>query len=226
MILLVPFSQDPLAAAARRILDHYQEQLPDLSTCQVLVADTQCAAALRAALLDECLARGFKALLGPHIDRLDTWLLRFGKTNKQTLQRPAQELILGEALRQAEGIYANTDPWLLADQLLVLFEELTLNQVPVPESLDDFERSLQQAYGLPQPSAVMQQEAYILHTLWHAWRDQLEAENFADPASAHLECLRTSLQKPLDEDLWLIGFTEFSPAEIYWLKSLLIDGRA
>ena len=226
MILLVPFSQDPLAAAARQMLDHYQEQLPDLGACRVLVADTQCAAALRAALLDEAEKRGFSALLGPHIDRLDTWLLQFGKPDQKVLRRPAQELILGEALRQAHELYAGTDPWLLADQLLVLFEELTLNQLLLAATLDDFEQSLQLAYGLPEPSASMQQEAYVLHTLWHAWHKQLADENCSDPASAYLACLQASLERPLHEQLWLLGFTGFLPAEIYWLKSLLKDGQA
>ena len=50
-LILVPFSQDPLAIAAQRVLEHYQAQLPDLSECRILLAEDQCAAQLRAELL-------------------------------------------------------------------------------------------------------------------------------------------------------------------------------
>ncbi len=221
MIESIPFNRDPLLAAAQQILTYHQDQLPDLSHCQILVADSQCAAGLRAALLDEAEKRGFTALLGPNIERLDGWLLRYSNPDQTILQRPAQELILGEALRHAHQLYTDTDPWLLADQLLSLFEDLTHNQYPLAGRLDDFQKTLQQAYGLPQPSASLQQEAYILHTLWHAWRQQLEDENATDPASAYLSCLQRSLEQALHEELWLLGFTGFSSSELEWLQHLL-----
>lgn len=226
MIQLIAFGRDPLLAAARQILAYHQDTLPDLSRCQILIADNQCAAGLRAALLDEAEKRGFSALLGPNINRLDNWLLRFSDPDQAILRHPAQELILGEALRHAQQLYSDTDPWLLADQLLTLFEELSHNQSPLTDTLDSFQQTLQQAYGLPQPSAALQQEAYILHTLWQAWRQQLDDENATDPASAYLSCLRHSLDQVLEEELWLLGFTGFSGAELHWLQQLLDGGRA
>ncbi|MFZ0468640.1 MAG: DNA helicase, partial [Thiogranum sp.] len=226
MSLLIPFGQDPLAVAAQRILEHYQDALPDLTHCRLLVADTQCAPQLRAELLRQAERRGCGALLGPVIERLDTWLAQFPAATTRTLGRPAQELVLAEALRGARPVYADTDPWLLADQLLSLFDELTHHQVAIPDRLETFEARLQAGYGADKPSAALQQEACILHTLWHAWHQQLAAEQSTDAASAYLAQLGASLEQAPAEDLWLLGFDRFSPAEAHWLKTMLEQRRA
>jgi ATP-dependent helicase/nuclease subunit B len=226
LTLLIPFSQAPLAVAAGRILDHYQDTLPDLGLCRILVADIQCAPQLRAELLQQAERRGFSALLGPVIERLDTWLGQFSGGGARILARPAQELVLAEALRGARPVYADTDPWLLADQLLDLFEELTHHLVPVPERLEDFEAALQRGYGAQNLSPALQQEAWVLHTLWHAWHRQLETEQCIDTASARLEQLHSSLAQADKHEVWLLGFDRFTPAEARWLRALIEQRRA
>jgi len=218
--LLIPFSQDPLAVVAEQILDHYQDTLPDLSRCRVLVADTQCAPQLRAELLRQAGLRGHAALLGPVVERLDSWLQQIPCTTARVLDRPAQELVLAEALRHAQPVYADTDPWLLADQLLTLFDELTHHLVPVPEHLEKFQAAVQKGYGIQTPSPALQQEAWVLHTLWHAWHRQLVEDNCIDSAAAHLARLKASLEQPPEQDLWLLGFDRFTPAEASWLQAL------
>lgn len=220
MNLLLPFSQDPLAVAARQILDHHQSALPDLSRCRVLLPDTQCAPQLRAALLAEAKQRGYEALLGPVIEPLATWLGQFSCATARILSRPAQELVLAEALRGARPVYADTDPWLLADQLLSLFAELTHHLVQIPVRLEAFEAVLRHGYGIHTPSAALQQEAWILHTLWNAWHRQLEQEQSVDGAAAYLAQLTASVDQAAEEDLWLIGFDRFTPAEVRWLQAL------
>jgi ATP-dependent helicase/nuclease subunit B len=224
-ITLVAFHQDPLAVAAQRILHHYREALPDLSHCQVLVAEDRCAAPLRAELLRQAEQRGFFALLGPAIERLDQWLNRVSGIKQPVLNRPAQELVLAEALREAAPVYADTDPWVLAEQLLTLFDQLTRYEVPVAGQAAAFEAQLKDCYALTDSHALLQQEAGILHTLWHAWQDQLAADSLLDPASAYQQQLRNSLSLG-DQMLWLIGFTDLIPAEVAWLRALIEQQRA
>jgi len=221
-LTLVPFSQDPLSVAAQQILEHYKVRLPDLSDCRILVAEDQCAAQLRTELLKQAEQRGFSALLGPSIERLDQCLSQLAAVSGAVLNRPAQELVLAEALRNAAQIYADTDPWLLADQLLTLFDELTRRDISIPAAFEQFQASLQRSYALSSPSPSLQQEASILHTLWHAWKQQLEAENLSDPAAAYRQQLADSLNCIGKQKLWLIGFTEFTPSEAQWLR-ILID---
>ena len=225
-LILVPLSQDPLAVAARHILEHYRAELPDLSDCRILVAETQCAAQLRTALLAQAEQLGFDALLGPSIESLDQYLSQQVAVTPAVLSRPAQELLLAGALRDAAPIYADTDPWLLADRLLTLFDELTRTGISIPADFDQFHARLQGGYGLATPNPSLQQEAYILHTLWHAWKQQLEAENLSDPASVYRRQLTHSLSCIGEQKLWLIGFTEFSPSEAAWLRALLDNQQA
>jgi len=217
-LTLVPFSQDPLSVAAQQILEHYKVRLPDLSDCRILLAEDQCAAQLRAELLKQAEQRGFSALLGPSIERLDQYLSQPAAVTREVLNRPAQELVLAEALRNAAQIYADTDPWLLADQLLTLFDELTHSDIAIPAAFEQFHTRLQRGYALSSPSASLQQEAYILHTLWHAWKQQLEAENKSDPATAYRQQLADSLNGIGEQKLWLIGFTGFTASEAQWLR--------
>ena len=219
-LTLVPFSQDPLAVAAQRILEHYKVHLPDLSDCRILIAEDQCAAQLRAELLKQAERLGFSALLGPSIVRLDQCLSQLAAVTGTVLNRPAQELVLAEALRNAAQIYADTDPWLLTDQLLTLFDELTHSDISIPVTFEQFHTSLQHGYALPSPSPSLQQEAYILHTLWHAWQQQMEAEQRMDPATAYRRQLADSLHIIGQQKLWLIGFTRFTPSETHWLRIL------
>lgn len=224
-VTLVPFDQDPLVWAAQQILDHYQDRLPDLTACQILVAEDRCGPRLRTELLRQAAQSGFGALLGPSIERLDQWLNRVSVVGKTILNRPAQELVLAEALRDARPIYADTDPWLLAEQLLALFDQLTRYDVPIAADFDRFESALRCSYAIGGSNRLLQQEAGILHTLWHAWQEQLAADQLLDPASAYRQQLRAgSCANGLT--FWLIGITELTPAETDWLRSLIATDRA
>jgi len=218
---IVPFSEDPLAATAQRVLEYHRDSLPDLGRCQILLPDTQCAPALRAALLKQAERLGLAALLGPHIDTLGSWLARTVPPARTVLDRPARELILAEALRASHSLYADTDPWLLADELLGLFDEMTRAEQTPADDFETFRDQLQQAYGLRQPNAILQREAWMLHTLWQAWREQLDADGLTDPASAERRQLEDSATHPGDAMLWLVGFTRFNAAEIRWLRERL-----
>jgi ATP-dependent helicase/nuclease subunit B len=223
-LILIPFHEDPLLRAAGEILDCYAGSLPDLSACQILVAEDSCAPQLRAQLLEEAARRGFDALLGPRIDRLEQWLNRVSPLQRSVLSRPAQELVLAEALRAAKPIYADTDPWLLSDQLLSLFDELTRYGVSLAPDADAFQAELQQGYGVPRAGEPLQQEAAMLHTLWHAWRAQLDGDGLLDPATAYQ--LQLEACGAPEGTVWVVGLTQLLPAEARWLRRLLDRDRA
>ena len=211
---------------AQQVLEYYRDNLPDLSRCQVLLPDTQCAPALRSALLQQAGELGYPALLGPHIDTLEGWLTRTVPPRKTVLDRPSRELILAEALRTGKSLYADTDPWLLADELLTLFDEMTRAEQTPDDNFEVFQEQLRQAYGLRQPNATLQQEAWMLHTLWRAWREQLDIDHLTDPASAHRQQLEDSAACLDNQMLWLVGFTALSSTESRWLRKRLQRGAA
>ena len=217
---LLPFSQNALSFLAKKILDTHRDDLPNLSNCVVLVNQPHCAPRLRNELLKLASERGVDALLGIRIETFSQWLTESSHLEEPILNRAAQELVLADALRNTSGIYENTDPWLLSRQLLTLFDELTRCGQTLPETIESFEHTLQVSYGLDAPNPSLHKEAWMVHTLWTAWREQLENEQVLDAATAYHKQLSASLSTCESTTFWLAGFTQFSPAEISWIGQL------
>lgn len=225
-VVCLPYAESPTAAVAAAILDRHAGTLPDLTGCTILIPDLQAAPALRRALLAAAAERGHAALLGPDILTLRTWLHERVAMPRPVLAQAAQELVMVEAVRDARHLFNADDPWVVSGELLDLFGELTLANAE-PGGYPDFQDRLARAYGiaadLPTPFGT---EARMVHRLWQAWHEQLDAQEQLDPAQAHLLRLAGSLATPGDERLWLVGLTELAPAECDWLRRLLDDGRA
>ena len=92
---LYPYGTDLLEVTARRVLEHGQERLPDLTQTVILVPDPELAPTLRRALLEQA---GYRAaLLGPQIVPLQTWITRCCPDQDPTLSPPARELLFVES---------------------------------------------------------------------------------------------------------------------------------
>jgi ATP-dependent helicase/nuclease subunit B len=228
-VQLIPYAGDPLARLASRLLADQHDQLPRLDKVVVLLPDLEAAARLRQLLLQQAAGLGFDALLGPRITTLGGWL------NEQPLP-PGHEvvndyqrvLILVEALREHRTLFGDGNLWALADSLLKLFDELTLNQVALPDDLPQFTARVASGYGLEgsHPSAL-DREARLVHTLWHAWHQQLHARHLIDRNTRYLLQLSTSLQQPpsSSQPLYLAGLATLHNAERGWLQGMLEAGR-
>ena len=227
-ISLVPCGEDVLAVAARRVLDSAGLSLPDLSHAVILLPDLQHAARLRRLLLEQAQARGHGGLLGPVITRPETWLEERIPASRPVASRPVRELMLLDALRDNPSLFGGADPWRLGDSLITLFEELTQHRVRLADRLDLFIQQIGQAYGTEEEAPeALGLEAGIVHRLWRAWHEQLDARGVMDPVTAHLERLSASLDDGDDRTrLFLVGHTRFTSAEIDWLHALLNTGRA
>lgn len=228
-VVLLPFSDDPLLRLASHLLDRHAPQLPDLTSATVLIPDAQVAPALRRHLLSEAAKRGYTALLGPNILTLGEWLEQF-PLNERVVGQYGRELMLIEALREHQALFGTGSLWTLADALLELFDELTLNQVGLPDNLLHFQRRIAQAYGRSQEDvrdshASLEMETRLVHTLWHAWHAQLRDSGQIDNATATLLRLRASLKVP-HSALYLLDPCGRSRAEREWLCALLDKQQA
>ena len=225
--VLVPYHQDPIAALAQLIIARYRATLPDLSRCTVLLPQLLDAPRLRRCLLDEALALGHRALLGPTILTLRRWLDETAPLPTASLSPQAQELILVETLNRHRALFGDSDPWLLAGNLLELFAQLTLHRVTLPADLDVFVQRLRTAYRLgARASAALSTEANLVHTLWHAWHRQLHDEGRLDPQAAYITQLDNSLSA-LDPNvhIFLAGHASLTPPEQRWVSVLTERGR-
>lgn len=222
-VRLVPYDEDPLHVLAQQLIENHQTQLPDLSQVIVLISEPRAAPRLRRLLLEQAQELGHQALLGPRIQTLRDWCLQYLPQGTTVCDEHSRELILVDALMKHPSLLGAASPWSLADNLLVLFDELTLNHIGLPQDLTQFVEQLTQAYGLGEQSfQALGQEAALVHTLWHAWHAQLQAEQLTDPQGAYLLALAASLKKLApDTILYIAGLQHLYPAEVDWLSALL-----
>lgn len=216
---------DALALLAARLLEEEAARLPLLDGVTVLLPDAEAAPRLRRLLLEGAAARGHAALLGPRILTLAEWLDAIPLA-RSLVSDHGRELMLVEALREHRNLFGHGNLWSLADSLLDLFDELTLNRIGLPPTLEEFRQRLIAGYG-PDSRALgaLTLEAKVVHTLWQAWHAQMEARGVIDRPSAHLLRLAASLDA-VDGPLYLAGFSRCSRAETEWLRTLLERGQA
>jgi ATP-dependent helicase/nuclease subunit B len=225
-VMQVAVSDDILEVAAYHLVGH-ATQLPDLTRSVVLLPELQFAPRLRRLLLLAAGEQGQSALLGPVITTPDQWLRDNIPVGKTVPARARRELLLVDVLKQHPGVLPGSDPWALAASLVSLFDELTLNRVPVPDHLEAFTRRLQQAYGIDEHlPAPLGMEARMVHTLWLAWHEELQAADSLDPGMAQLQRLAAHRDRDDGRHYCLVGFDDLSAAETEWLGSLLEAGRA
>ncbi len=192
----------------------------------VLLPDMEAAARLRRVLLEQASAQGYHALLGPVITTLSTWLNGRVTQSAEVASDHRRELILVEALREHPALFGEGNLWALADSLITLFDELTLNRVGLPRDLDSFTRLVGQGYGVESDTLNgLEREARLVHTLWHAWHQELHDRRLIDRNTLYLLQLAASLRSPVHERLYLVGPTGMSAAEMEWSTRMLDNGR-
>lgn len=222
---LYPYGTDLLQVTARRVLERYRERLPDLADAVILVPDPGIAPTLRRALLAQ--AGLGAALLGPQIVPLRTWITRCCPDTGPTLSPPARELLFVESIRDHTHLFGDEDPWRISESLLALFDELTLNKRVLPGSRESFTDRLQHAYGLCGTSlSGLTREARMIHTLWRAWHDQLDAEGVLDPAVAYVAHLEDiAAQTRTAGFVYLVGHNDLAESEACWFREMVSRGR-
>ncbi|MBI5752468.1 MAG: PD-(D/E)XK nuclease family protein [Hydrogenophilales bacterium] len=196
---------DLLRGAARSLIEAEQARLPDLSAVTVLLPNLHAAPALARAL---GLEAGLPTLLLPALTTLPQ-LAKRASLDLPSLPDSERQSLLYGALRARKWFHDATLLWPLTAELLKLFDELTLNQVRLPDSHDDFLHQLETAYAAT-AGASLQFEARLAHELWHALRHDLGAR--LDAASTYALQLG-QLAQTANAPLYGVGLTDLAPVE-------------
>ena len=224
-ITLIPYGEDPLLVLARDVLSDFSEQLPDLSQVTVLLSEPQAAKRFRRILLQQAEQQGHYALLCPRITNLRDWAqAQLHQAQNKPLNICGQhqrELILFDVLTQHKTLLGSGSPWNLTDDLLKLFDQLTLNKKTLADDYDSFENEIARAYGIDAKDfPSLGREASLVYTLWQAWHTQLNAEDILDKEAAYVLGLNTGSQNN-KTTLYIAGYHNFSMTEQTWLKKLI-----
>lgn len=220
-IHFLDYAEPALPSIAKAIIAQC-ETLPDLSGSQILVREPNIAPYLRHELLNAAAKRDHHALLGVQITTLENWLQGFIPTELNICSEQTRLLILVESLLSVPDLLGQANPWNLAESLLTLFDELTLNRMTIDADLPAFAQQLARLYQIPdRPPAGLQQEAQLIHQLWHAWHEQLHAQQLTDPVTAQTIAMQASLnQLPTYQQLHLIGIEPVYKAQQDWLQQI------
>ena len=220
--ICIPFGVDPLEALAKTVIQSEASRLPDLSSVIILSANRQTAPSIRRQLLREASQHQCDALLGPHIMSREDWAQQHLPTDINICHPQAKELLLIEALLQHPELFGGANPWSLAESLLQLFDELNLNQVELPEGIEQFKQQLARAYALEQDTlSPFSKEARLIHTLWTAWHEQLQENGRMDDSTAYLLALQQSLKQNSRASIYILADYRLTRAEQSWLRTLM-----
>jgi ATP-dependent helicase/nuclease subunit B len=205
------------------ILQQFRDQLPDLSNVHILLSSNNAVATFRSELLNQASQLGYSALLGPHIISLDNWANQQSVVPLSILSEHARELLLVGALQEFPDIYKHSNPWVLAESLMELFDELTLAHLELPKDIDSFKQQIVKAYGATEKvKATLEKEALLVHSLWYAMHQQLSALNCIDRTAASILNLSNSIEHlPGDHKFYYCGIDRPTPSEKKWRERLL-----
>ena len=229
-IHLLPYHVDPLEYLAADIINRHGSNLPILDDIIVLMPGVASGRHLRNCLGEVGERQGFTALLGPTITSLTAFITANSTVPATLLSQPERELKLVEALRAHPDLYGQGSPWLMAEDLLQLFDELTLYQSHIPDSLDAFRDAIRDAYQLTHTVSQdienqLDHESRLVHTLWQAWQQQLRTDQLLESKTLYCKNLLDFNHKP-GQFFYLVGYTNLLPAEQAWFNQLAEQGQA
>ncbi len=195
---------DLIQHAAQRILAQLADNLPDLSHACVLVPNFHAARRLEQAL---AMHGGLPFLVPPRITTFPAWAATV-PISAPLLPDSHRAALLYQALK-ASGRFDSADLWGVCDELLRLFDELTLHAVCLPASLSAFTEQLRAAYQARRGRGL-DFEARLIHELWYALADDARG---AQDAAARYALQLATLAATAAGPLFVVGLPGYSPLE-------------
>ncbi len=173
------------------------------------------------ALVNAAKEHGIAGVIGPRVCSLRDFVSEECPPPLTLIDNPSRELMLYRALKHQQSVFGDISTWLLVDNLLSLFDELTLAKVNLPKSEGEFIDEISRAYGMEENNLnPLSREAKIVYTLWCAYYDELNAHQKMDKEMAYQNGLQQLQEQSLAESFYVAGYHRLSPAEISWLKQL------
>ena len=206
---IVHYSNDLLDIACRDILKQQQHLLPDLRTVTIFLSNNLAQKPLLDKLTKYAFKQGYPALLSPNCTTLRKWALSMQAPNKPLLSQYARELILVDAINQQSSLFANTNPWIIANELLSFFDDMTLNNIDPLKFQNHFNQNKLNEHT----SYALSQDATLVTTLWQAWQQQLSQESMLDPVETYIHALQQS-EFSKHEIFYSIGLDKLSECEL------------
>ena len=217
----VEFRQNILATASNEILDTHASHNADLSQVTIWCQSNAYAHALRQAFATAAQEKKFSTVLLPNISTLQDWLYRCSPPERPLINEANKQLLLMEAIRQFPDLFSTTNAWQVTKELVGLFNECALAQVPLNTGADDINALLIQAYASPFVTlGNISSESEIIYQLWIAYSQQLESGNWQDPVQHYCDCLQQPFKGQANHSFYVVGIHRFTQLEANFLDAI------
>ena len=222
--VFVDYASSSLDALANDVIAVKKPNPADLSQSIIWCESRAQIHSIKLSLISAGQAAGIQHILLPTIVTLQDWVWQHASLELPIISETNKHLLLVEAIRQSPTLFQTNNAWPLAKELVTLFNECTLAQVPLHEGEQSLREALQSSYQFSATNTTnISRESEIVYRLWQAYREQLDARGWIDPVDYYSSWLmNTDIQFSFDtkHDYYLSGKHRLSTAEVKFLHQL------
>ena len=217
----VKFRQNLLAVASKEIIAAHLSANADLSQVVIWCESNAYAHAIRHALLEAAHIENIPSVILPEISTLKDWLCREFPPEQPLISETNKQLVLMEAIRQFPALFKTANSWLITKELVGLFNECALAQIPFSDGADKIHTLLAQSYASPASTlANISRESEVIYQLWQAYIQQLESRNWMDPVQHYCDCLNEPLKADSNLVFYAVGIHRFAALEANFFTNM------
>ncbi len=218
--VFVNHSTSPVDALCEHIIQTAKPNTTDLSSIVIWCESRASIHPIKLKLLAHAKQNGMSSLLFPTIITLQDWVWQQQSPDKQLISETSKQLLLVEAIRQSPGLFQTNNAWPLAKELITLFNECTLAQIPLQDGEEALRESLAKSYDIPSNTiSNISRESEIVYRLWVAYCDQINARDWIDPVSHYAHWLSQCKKLDANKQFYSIGMHRFSQVEKCFLHT-------
>tara|TARA_R110002049_G_scaffold73310_1_gene189544 strand:- start:1054 stop:3912 length:2859 start_codon:yes stop_codon:yes gene_type:complete len=219
--VFVDYAVNPLDALAADIIALEKPRAFDLSRFTIWCESRNLIHTIRVKLLAAARMANINNLLLPEIITLQDWVYQHSTPDKPLISETNKQLLLVEAIRHSPGLFQTNNAWPLAKELVNLFNECTLAQVPLSNGEQALHEALLKSYNFPAASIEnISRESEIVYRLWQAYREQIQARQWIDPIEHYSQTLINYQCSQSDRHFYMAGKHRLSAAEILFFHHL------
>ena len=210
----VDYRHNLLATASRDIIASIESHRAALSAVTLWCESNAYAHALRQALLAAAQNAQISSVLLPTIAPLRDWMYQHHPAEQPLINEANKQLLLMEAIRQFPTLFKTSNAWPVTKELVGLFNECTLAQIPLDDGAEEFGKLLAKGYASPFDDLHnISRESEIIYQLWQAYNQQINARNWIDPIQHYCNCLSQPFKADANQSFYVIGIHRFTQLE-------------
>ncbi len=221
--VFVDYASSPLTALSEDVIALEKTNPSDLSQYTIWCESRAQIHTIKLGLIKAGKAAGIEHLLLPTIITLQDWVWQQASPELSLISETNKQLLLVEAIRQSPTLFQTNNAWPLAKELVNLFNECTLAQVPLDEGEATLRIALQNSYAyLATDTTNISRESEIVYRLWQAYHEQIQARGWTDPIDYYCQWLVDidTCHTHSAQHYFLLGKHRLSTAEVIFLQNL------